>query len=236
VCLGWCTTSLQRCPGLPSSALLGKPPLNILIDPSLAKRKSPWEINLSELLDLFLKAISQTEFIDLRAAGTAALSSATIYRLKVETLFLFERLRLQHRLMDASEPPQLIVMPFRYEIYSTNIDELFDELGRILQEIVIDEQGGQGQHLLEVPEVLPPNLDDYVISLQTLLFEYRKILVERLRATGKALLSELTRGLKPIDAARIFILLLFAANSGEVVINQEETDEDALVVSVGQLE
>jgi segregation and condensation protein A len=184
---------------------------------------------------MFLKAISQNEFIDLRAAGTAVLSSATIYRLKVETLFLFERLRLQHRLMDASEPPQIIVMPFRYEIYSTNIDELFDELGRLLQEIVIDEQGGQSQNLLEAPE-LPPNLDDYVISLQTLLFEYRKMLVERLRATGKALLSELTRGLKPIDAARVFILLLFAANSGEVVINQEETDQDALVVSVGQLE
>jgi len=185
---------------------------------------------------MFLKAISQTELIDLRAAGTAALSSATIYRLKVETLFLFERLRLQHRLVDSSEPPQIIVMPFRYEIYSTNIDELFDELGRLLQEIVIDEQGGQGQNLLEAPELPPPNLDDYVISLQALLLEYRKILVERLRTTGKALLSELTSGLKPIEAARVFILLLFAANSGEVVINQEETDEDALVVSVGQLE
>ena len=37
-------------------------------------------------------------------------------------------------------------------------------------------------------------------------------------------------------AARVFIILLFAANDGEVVINQEESDEDALVVSVGQLE
>jgi chromatin segregation and condensation protein Rec8/ScpA/Scc1 (kleisin family) len=72
--------------------------------------------------------------------------------------------------------------------------------------------------------------------LQTILSEFRKILVERLRATGRALLSELVRGLEPIDAARVFILLLFAANSGEVVIDQEEADEDALVVSVGQLE
>jgi len=220
---------------VPSSSLLGKPPLNVLIDPSLAKRKSPWEINLTELLDMFLKAISQTELIDMRAAGTAALSSATIYRLKVETLFLFERLRLQRRLLDASEPPQNIVMPFRYEIYSTNIDELFDELGRILQEIVVEEEGGGAQNPLAIEE-LPPNIDDYVISLQAILSEYRKILVERLRATGKALLSELVRGLRPVDAARVFILLLFAANSGEVVINQEETDEDALVVSVGQLE
>ena len=221
---------------MPSSSLLGKPPLNVLIDPSLAKRRSPWEINLSELLDMFLKAISQTDLIDMRAAGTAALSSATIYRLKVETLFLFEKLRLQHRLVDASEPPQIIVMPFRYEIYSTNIDELFDELGRILQEIVVDGEGGSEQNPLALAEFTPPDIDNYVISLQALLSEFRKILVERLRATGKALLSELVRGLTPVDAARVFILLLFAANSGEVVINQEESDEDALVVSVGQLE
>jgi len=220
---------------VPSSSLLSRPPLNVLIDPSLAKHKSPWEINLTELLDMFLKAISQTELIDMRAAGTAALSSATIYRLKVETLFLFERLRMQHRPIDSSEPPQIIVMPFRYEIYSTNIDELFDELGRILQEIVTDQEGGsdQGPLLADIP---PPNFDNYVVSLQTLLSEFRKILVERLRATGKTLLSELLRGLSPLDAARVFILLLFAANSGEVVINQEESDEDALVVSVGQLE
>jgi segregation and condensation protein A len=218
------------------SSLLSRPPLNVLIDPTLARRKSPWEINLTELLDLFLQTISQKEFIDMRAAGTAALSSATIYRLKVETLFLFERLRSQRRLMDGSEPPQLIVMPFRYEVYSTNIEELFDELGRILQEIVVDEQSGDGGNILSVAELPTPNLEDYVISLQTILSEFRKILVERLRATGKALLSELVRGLEPIDAARVFILLLFAANTGEVVINQEEDDSDALVVSVGQFE
>lgn len=221
---------------MPSSSLLSRPPLNVLIDPSLAKRRSPWEINLSELLEMFLKAISQTDMIDMRAAGTAALSSATIYRLKVETLFLFERLRLQRKAFDSSEPPQIIIMPFRYEVYSTNVEELFDELGRILQEIVVEEETGAERNPLSLADLTPPNIDDYVISLQTLLSEFRKILVDRLRATGRTMLSELLRGLKPIDAARVFILLLFAANSGEVVINQEESDEDALVVSVGQFE
>ena len=215
---------------------LSRPPLNVLIDPTLARRKSPWEINLTELLDLFLQAISKSDIIDMRAAGTAALSSATIYRLKVETLFLFERLKAQRRPIDSSEPPQIIVMPFRYEVYSTNVDELFDELSRILQEIMVDDQGGSQPSPLAVSELPAPNLEDYIISLQAVLSEFRKILVERLRATGKAMLSELVRGLSPLDAARVFILLLFAANSGEVVINQEESDEDALVVSVGQLE
>jgi len=217
------------------SSALARPPLNVLIDPSLTKRRSPWEIDLSELLDLFLQAISQREIMDMRAAGTAALSSATIYRLKVETLFLFERLRAQQRMVDATEPPQIIVMPFRYELYSTNVEELFDELGRLLQEIVVEE-GEEEQSLLSVAELPAPNMEDYVISIQAILSEFRKILVERLRATGKVHLSELVRGLEPIDAARVFILLLFAANSGEVVINQEEADTDALVVSVGQLE
>jgi segregation and condensation protein A len=217
------------------SGSLSRPPLNVLIDPSLAKRRSPWEINLTELLDLFLQTISQSELIDMRAAGTAALSSATIYRLKVETLFLFERLRAQRKYADGGKPPQIIVMPFRYEVYSTNIDELFEELSRILRDIMVDEQGGEPS-LISVAEIPPPNLEDYVISLQALLSEYRKILVERLKATGKTMLTELMRGLDPIGAARIFILLLFAANSGEVVIEQEEADEDALVVSVGQLE
>jgi segregation and condensation protein A len=218
------------------SSAFSRPPLNVLIDSSLARRKSPWEINLSELLDLFLQTIMKSEFMDLRAAGTAALSSASIYRLKVESLFYFERLRTQKKLMNASEPPQLIVMPFRYELYSTNVEELFDELSHILAQIVIDEQRGADQSPLTVADLPPPNLEDYVISLQALLSEFRKILVERLKATGKTLLSDLIRGLAPIDAARVFILLLFAANSGEVVINQEEDDQDALVVSVGQLE
>ena len=217
-------------------APLSRPPLNILIDPSLARRKSPWEIDISQLLDLFLRTITQSDTIDMRAAGTAALSSATIYRLKVETLFLFERLRAAKRFVDGSAPPQIIVMPFRYEMYSTNVDELFDELSRILQDIIAEEQGGSEQSLISVAELPTPNLEDYVISLQAVLSEYRKILIERLRATGKVMLSELVKGLDPIGAARVFILVLFAANSGEVVVEQEESDEDALVVSVGQLE
>ena len=221
---------------MPDSSILGRPPLNVLIDPSLARRKSPWEINLTDLLDLFLKAISQTDLIDMRAAGTAVLSSAAIYKLKVESLFLFERLRAQRRLEDASEPPQIIVMPFRYEVYSTDIEELFDELGRMLQDVASADRGGSAPSPLAVAELPPPNFGDYVVSLQSLLSEFRKVLVERLKSTGKATLMELLAGLSPIDAARVFILLLFSANSGEVVINQEEGDEDALVVSVGQLE
>ena len=213
---------------------LSRPPLNVLIDPSIAARRSPWEINLSELLELFLQAITRKDLIDLRAAGAAALSSATIYRLKVETLFLFERLRAERRAVNASEPPQMVVMPFRYEVYSTDIEELFGELTRILEQIV-GEGTSSSTSPLPVDEPPPPDMGDYVISMQSLFAEFRVILLQRLRPTGKALLSELLSGLKPVDAARVFLLVLFSAHSGELVINQDENAEDALVVSVGQL-
>ena len=213
---------------------LSRPPLNVLIDPSIAARRSPWEINLSQLLELFLQAITRKDLIDLRAAGAAALSSATIYRLKVETLFLFERLRAERRAVNASEPPQMVVMPFRYEVYSTDIEELFGELTRILEQIV-GEGTSSSTSPLPVDGPPPPDMGDYVISMQSLFAEFRVILLQRLRPTGKALLSELLSGLKPVDAARVFLLVLFSAHSGELVINQDENAEDALVVSVGQL-
>jgi len=213
-----------------------RPPLNVLIDPSLVSKKSPWTVNLSELLELFLQSITKSEFIDMRAAGTAALSSAEIYRMKVETLFLFEKLRMQRKLADLSEPPAMIIMPFRYEVYSTNIDELFEELTYILQQVVLDRDRQSEQNLLPMQDLTPPNIDNYIVSLETLRAEFRKILVERLRDSGRVMLSELIKGLRPIDAARIFILLIFAAHNGEVVIEQEENDSDMLVVSVGQLE
>lgn len=213
-----------------------RPPLNVLVDPTLVSRKSPWTVNLSELLDLFLQAITKSELIDMRAAGTAALSSAEIYRMKVETLFLFEKLRAQRRLADISEPPAMIIMPFRYEVYSTNIDELFEELTYILQQVVLDRDREAQQNLLPMEDLTPPNIENYLVSLEALREEFRKILVERLRDTGRVMLGELIRGLKAIDAARIFILLLFAAHNGEVVIEQKEDEADMLVVSVGQLE
>jgi segregation and condensation protein A len=215
--------------------ILSKPPLNILIDTSLVKRKSPWEINISELLDMFLKAVASSGLIDMKAAGTAALSSATIYRLKVETLFFFERLRLKQQSSNIAEPPQFIVMPFRYEVYSTTLEELFEELSRILEKIAGETREEGETSFLKPEEEEPPRFEDYLQTLQSLFVEFKKILYERLGAEGKVMLSELLAGLSTIDAARVFILLLFAANNGEVVINQEEGEEDALIVSVGQI-
>jgi segregation and condensation protein A len=214
------------------AGILSRPPLNLLIDPNAAKRKSPWEIHISELLDMFLAAIASSEFLDLRAAGTAALTSATIYRFKVESLFLFEKLQRERRILDAVEPPQIVVMPFRYEVYSTNVDELFDALARILEEIVHSgrEESTVLPSLLE--EGPPPNPEEYLITILSNLQAFSRVLRERIGEVGRIKFSDLIAGMPMIEAARTFILLLFAATSGTVVIDQEG-EYDLLVILVG---
>lgn len=213
--------------------ILARPPLNLLIDPNAAKRKSPWEIHISELLDMFLEAILKSEFLDLRAAGTAALTSATIYRFKVESLFLFEKLQRERRIADAVEPPQIVVMPFRYEVYSTTVDELFDALTRILEEIVHNdrEESTVSPSLLE--EGTPPNPEDYLITILSNLQAFQRVLRERIGALGRMKFSDLIAGMPRIEAARTFILLLFAAVNGTVVLEQEGEADDLLVILVG---
>jgi segregation and condensation protein A len=208
------------------------PPLNLLIDPRAAKRKSPWEIHISELLDLFLQAISKSEILDLRVAGTAALTSATIYRFKVESLFLFEKLQRERKMIDATEPPQIVVMPFRYEIYSTTVEELFDALSRILEEIVVHEREESTVSASLLEDTPPPNPEEYLITILSNLQAFKAILRDRIGATGRIKFSDLIRGLPLLEAARTFILLLFSASSGEVILEQDG-EEDLLIVLVG---
>ncbi|MDG6926061.1 MAG: hypothetical protein JRN09_05865 [Nitrososphaerota archaeon] len=211
---------------------LSKAPLNLLIDPRAAKRKSPWEIHLSELLDLFLKAITKSDILDLRVAGTAALTSATIYRFKVESLFLFEKLQRERKMIDATEPPQIVVMPFRYEIYSTTVEELFDALSRILEEIVVHEREESTVSASLLEDAPPPNPEEYLINILSNLQAFKGILRDRIGPTGRIKFSELIRGMPLVEAARTFILLLFSASGGEVILEQDG-EQDLLIVLVG---
>ncbi len=141
-------------------------------------------------------------------------------------------LQRERRFVDATEPPQIVVMPFRYEIYSTTVEELFDSLARMLEEMVVDEreESTVSSSLLEGSP--PPNPEEYLITILSNLQAFKGILRERIGGLGKIKLSDLIREMSQIEAARTFILLLFSASSGEVILEQEG-ENDVLVVLVG---
>jgi hypothetical protein len=134
--------------------------------------------------------------------------------------------------MDSIEPPQIVVMPFRYEVYSTTVDELFDALGRILTEIVHNDREESTVSPSLLDEGPPPNPEEYLITILSNLQAFARVLRERIGALGKIKFSELIAGMPVLEASRTFILLLFAATNGTVVLDQEGED-DLLVVLVG---
>jgi|TARA_B100001013_G_C24513170_1_gene403836 segregation and condensation protein A len=202
---------------------ISQPPLNLLVNPKTARRGKPWEIDISDLLTIFIDSISNKGNPDLRLCGTAALSSALIYRFKVETLFYFEKLKIERPKIHRQGPPSVIVLPFRYELYSTSIDDLINTLERIIEEA--SKQDAQKQNISELIDSEPRlELDQFVVKIEELVKDFRQELVNQLHDVNEILFSELTKNKSILDRAKSFILLLFVAVEGLVILEQLDSD------------
>ena len=201
---------------------LSKPPLNILINPTEMKTRKPWEIDLQKLLEMFIKLIEQMETPDLRLCGSAALSSALIYRLKVESLFLFEKLKIKRRITDRSDPPQMLEIPYRYELSTTNLDDLESTLESILDEMISQQIEKPKTSVIEVEPVI--EVDTFSVQIQTALKEFKREIGNLLREKEKILFSEYVMDMSILDRVRTLLLLLFIANDGLIRIIQDEED------------
>jgi segregation and condensation protein A len=212
---------------------LSRPPLNLLLNPDGNKINKPWEVDLERLLTAFLDLISKSEFLDLRLCGSAALSSALIYRLKVETLFLLDKIkeaRLQ-RIDISGDVPLLLEMPFRQEIYSTSIEDLVSTLEAILEDIIRGRRKQQDRiNLLLEPEyTFEPDLFLNKISEQV--NEFRISVLSEIKRTHSFLFSQFAKGRDVLEKAQFFIFFLFLAMEGTVLLEQTE-DEDITISGV----
>jgi segregation and condensation protein A len=212
---------------------LSRPPLNLLLNPEGNKISKPWEVDLEKLLKMFLELITKNEFLDLRLCGSAALSSALIYRLKVETLFLLDKIKeARMQRMDISgEVPLLLEMPFRQEIYSTSIEDLVSTLEAILEDIIRGrrKQQERANFLLEPAFVFEP--DKFLNKIAELVNEFRIKVLAELRQKVSFLFSEFSAGRDALEKAQYFIYFLFLAMEGTVILDQTE-NEDILVSGV----
>ncbi len=202
---------------------IAKEPLNILVNPDLIRKHKPWKIDIAYLLNLFLSFISKLENLDLRLCGSAALSSAVIYRLKVESLFLSERLSEEKRPVNIDDIPFILSMPIRYELHSSTIEDLIIALQKIVDEITFRAEPERPKLTSKEPRV---ELDQFINKLRESLELFKTTILETLKK-GPILFSALTRGKSIVEAARIFIFLLFLAADGILVL--EQLDEDLLI-------
>jgi len=206
---------------------LSRPPLNLLLNPEGNRISKPWEVDLERLLKTFLDIITSSEFLDLRLCGSAALSSALIYRLKVETLFLLDKIKesRMQRIDISGEVPLILEMPFRQEIYSTSIEDLVSTLESILEDIIHGrrKQQERANLLLEPSFIFEP--DKFLNKIAELVNEFRIKVLAEIRERVSFLFSEFSVGRDPLERAQFFIFLLFLAMEGTVILEQTENDD-----------
>jgi segregation and condensation protein A len=216
---------------------VSKPPLNLLLNPDYAMRQRPWDISLRQLLHLLSQILQRFKLRDLRLCGTAVLTSALIYRLKVETLFLFERLKEKRGVRRVGEIPPLIQLPFRYELAATSIDDLIKAFEVVLNEIIY---GKKEKKTVQMPEVEPIiEIDTFEAFIKNALEAFKQELFNALLSKSRLSFNNFVKGKSLIERVRAFILLLFVASEGlielEQVIEEDEKEvyEDILIMPKG---
>ena len=206
-----------------ASESISKPPVNLLFNPALVTKKNVWEINIAALLEKLLVILNTTGNKDLRICGIAALSSAIILRLKVESIFALEKIAMQRKsVTDTSllENLEVLEMPYRYEAtYPVSLEDLLSVLESMLEKIV-----NPKHKELEIEPVESSELDKYLVTFDQLLEKYKDSLLEKVKHTKTIMFSRFIKSMKPIEIARYFVAMLYLAMYGKIDVEQMEED------------
>jgi segregation and condensation protein A len=204
---------------------ISKPPINVLFNPNLVSKKGIWSINISYLLELFIKILESMKKKDLRLCGIAVLSSSIIFRIKVESIFILERIAEKSRYTSVNDVKEIktminsnvniLAMPYRHEAtYDITLEELLAILSNIVQRIYSSSR--EDSTSIEPIDYYD---DSHLIDLESVIGEYKERLYTTLNGRD-ILFSEFVSGLDPLDVARYFIAMLHLCMEGKISIEQ----------------
>jgi segregation and condensation protein A len=218
--------------------LIAQPPLNLLFNPSVLVRKDDvWSINIAMLLETLLKLINSTGNKDLHICGLAAVSSSMIYRLKVETIFILEKIAMQKKKLDdpnnselqqGAPIPQLgaLELPFRIEpTYPVSIEELLHVLENMIMELASPRSKRKKQEM-ELEPVETFDFDQYLVKFEKIIQDYEDMIFDIVSADGVLMFKTLVQKMGPLEMARCFIAMLHLAMERKVILEQHQDDQD----------
>ena len=202
---------------------ISKPPVNVLFNPALVAKKNIWEIDIAALLEKLLVILSTTGNKDLRICGVAALSSAIIFKLKVESIFALEKIAMQRKSLtdtSISENLKVLEMPYRYEAtYPVSLEDLLGVLEKMLEQIA-----NPKHKELEIEPIESSELDKYLVTFEQLLEKYKDMLFEKVKKVKTIMFGRFIKGMEPIEVARYFVAMLYLAMYSKVDVEQVEDD------------
>lgn len=225
---------------------IAQSPLNLLFNPSLLIRKDVWNIDITRLLEMFLRLINATGNKDLRICGLAAVSSSMIYRLKVESIFVLEKIAMQKKGLDDptkdTQQQQLpiphlnpIELPFRIEpTYPVSVEDLLQMLENMIMELASPHTKRKKQEL-EIEPVETFNFDQYLIKFEKIIQDYEDMIYDIVAADGILMFKTLVNKLEPVEMARCFIAMLYLATKRKIQLDYPQEDSDDIKMTLAQL-
>ena len=223
---------------------IAQPPLNLLFNPSLLIRKDVWNIDIARLLEMFLRLLNATGNKDLRICGLAAVSSSMIYRLKVESIFVLEKIAMQKKgLNDSTNDPQQqlpvpqlnpIELPFRIEpTYPVSVEDLLHMLENMIMELANPRSKRKKQEL-ELEPVETFNFDRYLLKFEKIIQDYEDMIYDIVAADGILMFKTLVNKLEPVEMARCFIAMLYLAMKRKIKLDYPQEDSDDIEMTLAQ--
>jgi segregation and condensation protein A len=200
---------------------LTKFPLKLLVDVESISKKRVWDVNISELLNQFISLYSDYKK-DLRLYGTVALSSSIIYKMQVESFFLFEKQTLRPFEGGEISLPTIIDVPYRHEVYSTSVEDLIIALERIISSSPLKRMKKE-ETLVPVASLELPT-DPFLMNINELIKEFKKQLLLLMDENHTISFRKLVEGLPLIEVVRNFLLTLFVAQEEFVDLIQKDND------------
>jgi len=186
-----------------------------------------WSIDVVRILEILIKILGQADKKDLRVAGIAALSSAMIHRMKVESIFALQKAAMEKRPLTQREDVdiEVINMPYRHEsTYPVTLDELLSVLENLIGTIA---NPRSSRRQLEFEPVEAPNFDDYFISLEKIIGQYEELIMSKIKIAGYGSFKSIVSELELIDVIRCFFAILFLAR--DMKVDLEQTEDDIIV-------
>jgi segregation and condensation protein A len=224
--------------------VIAQAPLNLLFNPSLLIKKDVWDIDIASLLEMFLRLLNATGNKDLRICGLAAVSSSMIYRLKVESIFVLEKIAMQKKgINDPTNAdqqqlpiPQLnpIELPFRIEsTYPVSVEELLHMLENMIMELANPRSKRRKQEI-ELEPVETFDFDQYLIKFEKIIQDYEDMIYDIVAADGILMFKTLVNKLEPVEMARCFIAMLYLAMNHKITLDHPQEDLDDIKMTLAQ--
>lgn len=218
---------------------ISKEPVSILFDaPSSVTKRDVWQIDLMKILDMLVLILEQSGKKDLRVAGMAALSSSLIYRLKVENISALHKAAMERKNTPVRRHDvdiEMISMPYRHEsTYPVTFDDLLGLLQNLIGTIANPSTRGRSRKPL-IPDLAePPVFENYMISLETVIGQYRDIIIKKIGDTGRGVLQDITENLDALDSVRCFFAALFLAR--DRIVDLEQVGDDIQIIMIPQID